>query len=96
MTVIIYSMPTCKFCSMAKEYLLNKGVEFVDYDVSQNREKAAEMVNKSGKSGVPQLEINGRIIVGFSPQLIDDALSKKEPPKRDDFINNTIFDPFGN
>ena len=87
-------MPTCKFCGMAKEYLLNKGVEFVDYDVSKDKEKAQEMVSKTGKTGVPQLEINGRMIVGFNPQLIDDALNKQPPPKREDFINNTFFDPF--
>ncbi|MBN1169532.1 glutathione S-transferase N-terminal domain-containing protein [Candidatus Micrarchaeota archaeon] len=89
-------MPECGFCNMAKEYLQNRGIEFVDYDISRDGKKAEEMVRKSGKTGVPVLEINGRIVVGFNPQLIEDALKKKEPPKREEFINNTIFDPFGN
>ena len=92
--VIIYSTPACHFCNMAKTYLMEKGVKFTDYDVSRDKEKAKEAIRKSGRGAVPVLEINGRIIVGFDRQLIDDALTRKKPLKREDFVNNVFFDPF--
>ncbi|MEW6035469.1 MAG: glutaredoxin domain-containing protein [Candidatus Micrarchaeota archaeon] len=92
--VTVYSTPTCPYCTMAKAYLAGKGVEFRDIDVSKDREKAREMVIRSGQGGVPVLEINGRMIVGFDRQLIDDALARKPPPKRDEFLQNIFFDPF--
>ena len=74
--VIVYSTPTCPYCVLAKEYLQSKGVEFVDYDVSTNRPKAIEMIKKSEQMGVPVLDIEGEIIVGFDKPRIDAALAK--------------------
>jgi len=73
-TVKVYSTPACPYCNMAKEFLKEKGVEFEDVDVSQNQEAAKEMVEKSGQMGVPVLEINGQIIVGFDKAKIEQAL----------------------
>lgn len=92
--VIVYSTPDCPYCVRVKEYLESKGIKFIDYDVSSDRQRAMEMVRASGQSGVPVLQINGRIVVGFDRQLIDDALVRKKPPKREDLLNNIMFDPF--
>ena len=92
--VLIYTTKSCPYCSMAKSYLDQKGVKYKEYDVSEDRKKAKEMVMKSNQSSVPVLQINGRIVVGFDRQLIDDALVRKPPPKREDIMNNLIFDPF--
>ena len=72
--VIIYSTPACPYCHMAKDYLVEKGVEVEYIDVSSNHDKAQEMMSKSGQSGVPVLDINGKIIVGFNREAIDEAL----------------------
>jgi len=92
--VIVYSTPSCPYCTMAKEYLARKGIAFTDYDVSKDQARAKEMVMKSQQGSVPVLQINGRIVVGFDRQLIDDALQRKAPPKREDAIQNLVFDPF--
>lgn len=92
--VDVYSTPTCPYCTHAKEYLQSRGVKFNDWDVSVDKQKAKEMIQKSGQMGVPVLQINGRIIVGFNRPLIDDALSRKAPMKREDAIQNIAFDPF--
>ncbi|MFH1520910.1 MAG: glutaredoxin domain-containing protein [Candidatus Micrarchaeota archaeon] len=92
--VIVYSTQTCPYCVRAKEYLTAKGIKYKDYDVSIDRQKAKEMVDASGQMGVPVLQINGRIIVGFNVPLINDALSKKPLRKREDVIGNIVFDPF--
>ncbi len=59
---------------MAKKYFEEKNVAFEDIDVSKDRTAAAEMVNKSGQRGVPVIDINGNIIVGFDKERIESLL----------------------
>lgn len=75
MSVIVYSTPTCPYCQAAKRYLASRGIPFEDIDVSRNRAAAIEMIRKSGQQGVPVLDINGEIIVGFDRPRIDAALA---------------------
>lgn len=77
MSVTVYSTTTCPYCVMAKEYLKKKNVSFNDINVSMDMAKAQEMIRKSGQTGVPVLDINGKIIVGFDREAIDEALSSQ-------------------
>lgn len=77
MKVKIYSTPTCPYCVMAKEFFKEKGIEFEDIDVSKNQEAGKEMVEKSGQMGVPVIEIDGKIIVGFNKPEIEKVLGEK-------------------
>ncbi|MFO8061377.1 MAG: glutaredoxin family protein [bacterium] len=72
--VKVYSTPTCPWCTRAKNYLKSNNVQFEDIDVSTDREKAMEMVKKSGQQGVPVIEIDGQIIIGFDQNKIDNLL----------------------
>lgn len=74
MEIKIYSTPTCPYCTMVKKYLDTKNVKFEDLDVSENRDAAKEMVEKSGQRGVPVVEIDGNIIIGFDKDKIDSYL----------------------
>jgi glutaredoxin 3 len=74
--ITVYSTPNCPYCSLVKDYLKQKGVEFVEKDVSVDRVAAREMIERSGEMGVPQIDINGTIIVGFNRDAIDSELSK--------------------
>ena len=74
--VVIYSTPTCPWCHRAKEYLSQKGIPYVDYDVAQDRDKAKEMVEKSKQMGVPVITVDGEVIVGFNQTLLDKLLSR--------------------
>ena len=76
--VIVYSAPWCAFCHAAKQYLQNAGVEFEDRNVEQDRAYAEESINKSGQMGIPVLDINGQIIVGFDRPRIDNALRENK------------------
>ena len=71
MAIKVYSTPSCPWCTVAKNYLTSKHVQFEEVDVSRNREAAMEMVQKSGQRGVPVIDINGSIIVGFDQATID-------------------------
>ncbi|MEN8905704.1 MAG: glutaredoxin domain-containing protein [Clostridiales bacterium] len=73
--ITVYSTPTCPWCTRVKDYLKGKDVEFSDVNVAQNREGAMEMIKKSGQRGVPVIDINGTIIVGFDKAKIDSLIS---------------------
>jgi glutaredoxin 3 len=73
--ITVYSTPTCHFCHMAKDYFKEKKIKFEDIDVSQDQEKAMEMIKKSGQMGVPVIEINGQIIIGFDKEKIEELIN---------------------
>lgn len=75
MKVIIYTTPVCPYCDMAKQYLKQKGVQFESIDVAADKAKALEMIKKSGQMGVPVIDIDGIIVVGFNREHIDAALA---------------------
>jgi glutaredoxin 3 len=72
--VLVYSTPTCPYCVRLKQYLTEKNVVFENYDVGADQAKAEEMVKKSGQMGVPVMDIDGKIIVGFDKPEIQKAL----------------------
>ena len=72
--VAIYTTPTCPWCHRAKEYLSRKGISYVEHDVSRDREKAKEMIEKSKQMGVPVIAIDNDIVVGFNQSLLDKLL----------------------
>lgn len=69
--IIVYSTQSCPWCERVKNYLKEKGIAFTGYDVGADQEKAREMVQKSGQMGVPVIDIDGVIIVGFDKHKID-------------------------
>ncbi|HET6925056.1 MAG TPA: glutaredoxin domain-containing protein [Candidatus Saccharimonadales bacterium] len=75
-SVIVYSATWCGFCHAAKQYLDKLGIKYEDRDVESKPEYMAEAVTKSGQMGIPVLDINGEIIVGFDRPKIDAALLK--------------------
>ncbi len=74
--VIIYTTPTWPWCHRAKEYLSQKGISYIEHDVAQDRDKAKEMIQKSGQMGVPVITINAEVVVGFNQTLLDRLLSQ--------------------
>lgn len=74
MRVVIYSTPTCPWCYRTKEFLDEKKIAYQDINVAADSAAAQEMIEKSGQMGVPVIEINGSIIVGYDPEAIEEAL----------------------
>jgi glutaredoxin 3 len=73
--IVIYSATWCAFCHAAKNYLDKKGFTYTDKDVDSSKVIAEEAVTLSGQTGIPVLDINGTIIVGFDRPRIDAALA---------------------
>ena len=76
MKIKIYTTPTCPYCVMAKEYFRFKKLPFEEVDVSQNQDKAEELIKLSGQIGVPVIKIDDKVIVGFDQERIESALSQ--------------------
>ncbi len=74
MSVIIYSTPSCGYCKLAKDFFQKNNVKFTDYNVASDPKRAEEMSRKSGQMGVPVIDINGKIIIGFNKPEIEKAL----------------------
>ncbi len=72
--IIVYGTPTCPWCTVAKDYLKEKGQEFEYIDVATDDKKRDEMIEKSGQMGVPVIDIDGEIIVGFDKEKINELL----------------------
>jgi len=72
--VKVYSTPTCPYCVRAKQFLKDNNVVFEEVDVAADQQAGEEMVKKSGQMGVPVLDIEGEIIVGFDKDKIRQAL----------------------
>ncbi|HOK34573.1 MAG TPA: glutaredoxin family protein [Candidatus Paceibacterota bacterium] len=74
MKIKIYTTPVCPWCQMAKDFFKEHQLEFEEIDVSQNLEAAREMIQKSGQTGVPVIEIGDKVISGFNRPLIEEIL----------------------
>ncbi len=76
--VRVFSTPVCPFCITLKEFLKQHNVEFEEIDVAKDEKGREEMITKSGQMGVPVIEINGEIVVGFNKEKITELLNIKE------------------
>ncbi len=72
--VTIYTTPTCAYCHMAKNWFKTKKVEYKEIDVSQDVSAAKEMVDKSGQMGVPVIDVDGDITIGFDRPKLEHVL----------------------
>lgn len=78
MKIKVFSTPSCPYCITLKEFLKEHNIEFEDIDVSQDKAASDEMIEKSGQMGVPVIEIDKEIIVGFDKEKITKLLNIQE------------------
>lgn len=74
--VKIYTTPACMYCKMAKEYFSKNNVAYEEVDVTQDESMLQEMIQKSHQMGVPVIDIDGEIFVGFNRSDIEKAIRK--------------------
>ncbi|HHW68174.1 MAG: glutaredoxin 3 [Epulopiscium sp.] len=72
--ITVYSTPTCPYCHMVKDYLKKNDFQYKDINVAVDQRAAAEMIKKSGQMGVPVIDIDGNIVVGFDREKINSLL----------------------
>ncbi|MBI2140836.1 glutathione S-transferase N-terminal domain-containing protein [Candidatus Woesearchaeota archaeon] len=72
--VTIYSTPTCPWCQKTKEFLRESNVPYQEINVAADHKAAQQMIEKSGQMGVPVIDVDGQIVVGFDKNALKKAL----------------------
>lgn len=72
--VIIYSTPACHYCHAAKDFFKNHNIPYTDYNVAEDKQKAEEMVQKTGQMGVPAIFVDGALVMGFDEPRLKELL----------------------
>lgn len=75
--VTIYTTPTCVYCKMAKEYFAANNVEYTELNVATDEAARNAMLEKSGQMGVPVIDVDNNIVIGFDQELLADLLKIK-------------------
>jgi len=75
--VIIYTTPSCIYCKMAKAFFKEHNISYEEKDVSTDEKAVAEMIHKSGQLGVPVIDIDGQIVIGFDKEALSELLNIK-------------------
>lgn len=73
-TVTIYTTPTCVYCKMSKEFFREKNIQYEEKNVAEDAAARDIMVQKSGQLGVPVIDIDGEIVVGFDKPRLSELL----------------------
>ena len=76
--VTIYSTPTCVYCNMTKEFFKKNSVVYEDHNVAEDDDAREEMINKSQQLGVPVIDINRKIIIGYDEAALSKLLGLKK------------------
>lgn len=77
MTIRVYTTPTCPYCRLVKEFLKEKGLSFEEIDVTSDHQAVQEMVKLSGQMGVPVVDIDGKIIVGWNKAALEETINTR-------------------
>ncbi|MPZ34059.1 MAG: glutaredoxin 3 [Rhodospirillales bacterium] len=75
----IYTTPFCGYCARAKGLLDKKGAAYEEMDVMMDEKKRTEMRERSRRSTVPQIFINGRHIGGSDELAALEQAGKLDP-----------------
>ena len=76
--VKVYTTPTCPFCKKAKTWLQEHGIDYKEINVLEDEAARDHIVQKSGQTGVPQIEIGEKVIVGFDEEALQEQFGKKK------------------
>lgn len=72
--VIIYSTPVCVYCKMAKDFFTKNNIAYEEHDVASDAAAREDMVNKSHQLGVPVIDIDDNIVIGFDQKTLEGLL----------------------
>jgi glutaredoxin 3 len=73
--VTIYTTPSCVYCKMTKEFFVKNGVQYEEKNVATDMKSREDMLEKSQQLGVPVIEVDDTIIIGFDQKNLEKALS---------------------
>lgn len=74
--VLIYTTPICPMCEKAKQFLKEENIDYQEVDITTDSDKREEIIEKTGQTSVPVIEIGDKTIIGFNKKKIRDALKE--------------------
>jgi len=72
--ITIYTTPSCVYCKIAKTFFTEHNVAFEEKDVTKDDAARDAMIQKSGQMGVPVIDVNGKVVVGFDEDALKNLL----------------------
>ena len=78
MTIRVYTTPTCPYCRLVKDFLKEKTLPFEEVDVTSDHQAVQHMVKLSGQMGVPVVEIDGKVIVGWNKAALEETINSRQ------------------
>ncbi|MCG3172113.1 MAG: hypothetical protein GMKNLPBB_00258 [Myxococcota bacterium] len=81
-SVVLYSIPGCSVCVMAKKFLLNRGTSFMEKDIEADQNAEAEMMrllrlNGLEFRGVPVITVGPEVLPGYDPNRLETLLRRQ-------------------
>ncbi|MBO8131876.1 MAG: thioredoxin family protein [Candidatus Marinimicrobia bacterium] len=76
--IVVYTTDGCPWCVRAKEYLKSLALPFKEVNLSKNPGEIDKLVKRTGQMGTPQIDINGKFVIGFNKPEIDRLLGVKK------------------
>ena len=64
-SIVIYSSPFCAYCAAAKRLLATKNASYEEIDIIADPSRRSEMVERSGRTTVPQIFVGTTHVGGF-------------------------------
>lgn len=77
MSVKIYTTPSCVYCRMSKDFFQQNSIQFEELNVATDAAAREEMIKKSGQFGVPVIDIDGELVIGFDRGRLAELLHVK-------------------
>jgi glutaredoxin-like YruB-family protein len=74
--VVVFSQPGCAPCVALKSFLKQRGIEYIEKDVSQDEAAVFELVRKWKSNTTPTVVIGDEVLIGFNPERIEQLLAK--------------------
>ncbi len=75
--VTIFTTPTCVYCTRAKEFFKKNNIAYQERDVAADQKARQDMITRSGQMGVPVIDVDGKLIIGFDQTRLKEALNIK-------------------
>ena len=72
--VTIFSTPSCVYCRMAKEFFKKNTIAYEEKDVAADAATRDDMIARSGQMGVPVIDVDGKLVIGFDQQRLKGLL----------------------
>ena len=81
--VVLYAVPKCSGCDLARAYLRQRGVPFTEKNVQSDRAVQDEMKAKVGELSVPTITVGSKVMKGYLESILEGELEAAGYPKAD-------------